>query len=832
MKTKHLLFFSSAYLLILFGSCSSEPFPEEGKEEEIIEMPDAWHDKIRETPYPKADNEIFINPAPLIVPQQMKKSDYIQFSLSRSPEFTGVETMLSDKSCWNIFNPHKVLDAGTWYWRFRSVAINGAEQPWSETYPFEVKEETPKFVTPPFATFFNNAPRTHPRLFCFLDGKIDQARQRVASHPEFKNLRSRAATALQNDYSVLPNPYDKAADLKNDIQFLYQAYYLTQQKVYSDKMLEVLRVLLAHPVSDAQLFASNFGSTDIAITFIETYDLLYSQLSADEKSAVEELLMRVARYYFKMYCGAQENHIFDNHFWQHNMRVLFQAAFVLFDKGNCSAEAIKMMEYYYELWTARAPASGFNRDGLWHNGASYFNANVKTLYYIPSLFSYVARKDFLQHPWYQNAGKSLVYTWPPQSKSVGFGDGSESGEEPNRQRIAFADFLARETGDTYAGWYATQCKESLLKDYELRLYRMVSDRDYATQLPSNSPKLIWYKDAGEVAIHSDLAHADKNLSLSFRSSTFGSGSHTVSNQNGFNLLYKGTDVYRSSGYYLNFSDAHNLMSYRHTRAHNTILVNGIGQPFSTKGYGNVLRAFGGESISYCLGDASNAYSGVSEDPMWIEAFAQAGITQTVENGFGVTPLTLYRRHVWMLHPHTVVIYDELEAKEPVRWDWLLHSPSQFQIDQERQAVTTTHDAKRFVSVAQLFSNQPFTLSQTDRFLVDPLPVADPKYPNQWHLTAAFEPCAQNRILTIIQVVPDAKQVRPVVRKENTFECGDWTIEANLDGSQPTELYIVNQANGATFRHGKNSSVLHDQIDGMYKVTEMTDYCPISTRVSF
>ena len=97
----------------------------------------------------------------------------------------------------------------------------------------------------------------------------------------------------------------------------------------------------------------------------------------------------------------------------------------------------------------------------------------------------------------------MAYTWPPASKSAGFGDGSEKGDEPNRQRISFADFIARETGDPYAGWYAAQSASLLRKDYELRLYRMVRNQTYATDFPSNSPKLIWYKDAGEVAIHSE-----------------------------------------------------------------------------------------------------------------------------------------------------------------------------------------------------------------------------------------------------------------------------------------------------------------------------------------
>ena len=36
----------------------------------------------------------------------------------------------------------------------------------------------------------------------------------------------------------------------------------------------------------------------------------------------------------------------------------------------------------------------------------------------------------------------------------------------------------------------------------------------------------------------------------------------------------------------------------------------------------------------------------------------------------------------MLHPDVVVVYDELEASEPVRWDWLLHSPTAFHIEEE------------------------------------------------------------------------------------------------------------------------------------------------------
>ncbi len=110
-------------------------------------------------------------------------------------------------------------------------------------------------------------------------------------------------------------------------------------------------------------------------------------------------------------------------------------------------------------------------------------------------------------------------------------------------------------------------------------------------------------------MHSAMTSPDENLTLSFRSSPFGSGSHTQSDQNSFNILYGGHSVYRRTGYYLNFSDAHNITSYRHSRAHNTVLVDGIGQPFSTTAYGMVTRALSGAHILYCLGRRLAGLSG-------------------------------------------------------------------------------------------------------------------------------------------------------------------------------------------------------------------------------
>lgn len=132
------------------------------------QAPQAVHDNVRNTPYPQQGNALYINPAPLIVPMDMKKSYYLQFNLSRYENFSGSETILSKPVRWNIFNAHQELENGTWYWRFRSVTKQGEELAWSKTYSFTVTSDVPKFVTPSVDKFLNNIPSEFPRMYPYF----------------------------------------------------------------------------------------------------------------------------------------------------------------------------------------------------------------------------------------------------------------------------------------------------------------------------------------------------------------------------------------------------------------------------------------------------------------------------------------------------------------------------------------------------------------------------------------------------------------------------------------------------------------------------------------
>lgn len=266
---------------------------------ESFTYPSSFQLKINDKPYPQESDKVVITPTPLIVPASMKTSDSLQFQLSQDSLFGDGTTMLSKPSAWCMYNPHRILNYGRWYWRFRNKSSEGTLSAWSTTYKFDVTHEASVFVTPEYSVFLKNAPTTHPRLYCFLDKKIDAARKTITKHAEYKTMINLANKAAAVDYASWTSPWDSASSvLRYNVQYLHTAYYLTQDRTYADKLLVILRKLLSSSLTSSTLFASNFGSTDIALCLTPIYDELYDELTTTERQTVEYILWRVLRYYY------------------------------------------------------------------------------------------------------------------------------------------------------------------------------------------------------------------------------------------------------------------------------------------------------------------------------------------------------------------------------------------------------------------------------------------------------------------------------------------------------------------------------------------------------
>nr|AIA87622.1 CAZy families PL15 protein [uncultured Pedobacter sp.] len=57
-------------------------------------------------------------------------------------------------------------------------------------------------------------------------------------------------------------------------------------------------------------------------------------------------------------------------------------------------------------------------------------------------------------------------------------------------------------------------------------------------------------------------------------------------------------------------------------------------------------------------------------------------------------ITRFRRHLVFLRPNIIVIYDELSAKQPVEWTWLLHSYNKMEKGEKENVVLAGNEVGR------------------------------------------------------------------------------------------------------------------------------------------
>lgn len=805
---------------------------------------DALHTRFRDQPYPKENNTVYLNPPPFLVPEAARAADgYLEYEISQDETFQSEATIRSGKEACNFFNVHQELALGKWYWHFRAVAADGSRGPWSESYSFEMTGEQVVFVTPEFSDFESNIPAIGKRVMSFIEEDLKDYTPITSAHIAYSDLTSRA-----NGNNGLKYDYTKNSPFGMYVTELYTAMRTIKDEKYETKLRDFTHFLGSYKLSNDQMKGikgDDFTLSNVMGIYTLLYDYFYHELDEAEKQHMETIMLEVVEAYHAKYRGQFESKMFDNHGWQVGIQAFTQTAFTICDKY---PEAMDALEYAYELWIARAPNTGFNMDGSWINGNNYFSVNFNTLLWMPMTFKHVTGFDFLQHPWYKNCGKSLIYSWLPGQESNSFGDGVGKYGYNVYNQAAFADFLAREIHDPYAAWYAGECEREAgvnnkvlnykARERNLRLYRLAREHvSYRVdELEEGAlDNFSWNKDAGYGTLHSNMTQRATNLTVAFRSSPFGSGSHTFSDQNSFKLLYKGYYVYTNVGRYGDpdkYGAPHDILQYRNTRGHNTVMINGIGQPFTTKAYGLIARGLNGDNLGYFLGDASNAYCGTSD--YWEDRFQAAGLSQTPAYGFGDNPLNTYKRHIFMLRPNKVVIYDELGADEPAMWQWLLHSPNKFDIKGSKLTTEYEFDGMKFSSVAQIFSNDKSAISEHNQWFPGGEPVQEISKP--WHLTAEFGRSAHVKVLTVIQIVDENFDEEPIWQTDNRLLMGEWKINAELSGNAPAAISIVNESTGTAFAYGcdvtvggetyshsqTGSSLLVDTKNGNKQVQEIAD----------
>ncbi|MBC8877200.1 MAG: DUF4962 domain-containing protein [Planctomycetes bacterium] len=756
----------------------------------------------RRTAASPADGEVVtVNPPPLLWPVVSGADVRYEVRLSQAEDFSDATTIRTEDLRWAMFNPHRKLATGTWYWQYGMIRRSKPQPKWSPVRRFEVDDAARLSVTPSASEMIAAIPSKHPRILVSAD-KLALLRERVKNTDRL-TASTRSADRLvrrpvRGVEAARPNKQGTnafeaknfakwaskgyAAKLLAEVKSLTLAYLLTGDRRYGDAAVERgLATARLDPSGPTSRKVSDFADGSCMEAMALVYDCCYDQLDADERTQMRHAMIARAAPWFTGQMNNLESRVFSAHIWQHILQQATEVALALHGEV---PEAEMWLAYVYELWQARVPLLG-GEDGGWANGVNYFATNFKTLLEMPTLLErYTSKADFFSHPWYRNTIYYQIYAWPSGSASDGFGDGAERQGTPSTSRAMFLYFLGERFQDPAALWYArqiagNQAPESFLTPM-LWIERTL--RDELTTLPKpvlpdDLPQARAFRDTGIVSMHTDLASPADNLMVAFRASPYGSYNHMHSDQNSFNLLFGGRRLFSGSGYYIGYGDEHFKGWYTHTRGHNSVLIDDRGQIRGADGYGRIARYINGRQISYCAGDASNAY--------------------------GDAGLTRFRRHLVFLRPDTIVIYDDLLADHAAKWSWLLHSI---------QLISTSTDGRRLFAVADtgraqvdLFASSELQVRISDQFDPPAVNWRDKtsggkviQYPNQWHVTAEpTERLTSARFLAVIQVANNneaASLETPIRQADGVIRTSNWQITAALDPTLDASL-LIQRADG-------------------------------------
>lgn len=416
-------------------------------------------------------------------------------------------------------------------------------------------------------------------------------------------------------------------------------------------------------------------------------------------------------------------------------------------------------------------------DGGWAEGIAYWRGVIEHASFQDALFSLGDPLAYNTDFW-RNTPYFQVYNVQPY-RHTGFGDLSNAGKFNIEPKTAqFLTHFARVTGDGTVLAYAQMAEDSEDDPAEAGLKGV--NRNYPTSAeflirafigstrPLPAPKPVsdlpdqrYFADVGWVSMHSDLGRPRDDIQVTFKSSPYGSFSHSHADQNSFILNAYGEDLAINSGYREFHRSPHHKGWTHQTKSKNNILIDGLGQkPQVRDATGKITRYEVGPRTVWTTGDATVAFQ--SEQPK--------------------DRVKSVLRDLVFIDKRYLVIRDHVTLADPGKLTWSLHAerPVEWQAKTATALIRGEH-ATLTTALASL-PGVVFNGKIQDKFDV---PV-DPKYvdgnvggfgkPGKWteqsHLFAeTAAPRAEHLVYAVLWPERDglpAKPLRAVLNADGTL----------------------------------------------------------------
>ena len=638
---------------------------------------------------PTADTDVTENPPRFMWIPVVDDDARYALRLSTDPDFSNGNTQVFENLPLNFFTPDTTLEPAQYHWSYATWDGDAVASAWSTTRSFTIAEGLAETPLPSRKTRLEHVALDHPRLWMTND-RLSDFVDAVKADPEYCTWSTFYAKSVLPwmDRDIIREPAGYP-DHQRTAPIWRQTYIDLQEVWYAIRHLAIggrvtgdaamtarakewlLETAGLDPMGVTSRAYTDEWAYRVCNALAWGYDWLHQDLSEDERAIVRTALLERTRDIAEHAILNAKIHLFpyDSHAVRSVSLVIVPACIALLgDDENDDARdwlnySIEFLSTVYSPWG--------DSDGGWAEGTHYWMMGIA--YLIDSanrLKSYIGL-DLYKRPFFQNTGDFPLFCKAPNTRRATMGDDSTMGDLPCVKTGLNLRQFAGATGNGAYQWY---CDENLRTNpgTEMAFYNwgwwdtnfdeLVFQTDFpVVEATPPVSGLRHFKGIGWVGVQHAMDDPDSHIHFVFKSSQFGSISHSHGDQNSFCMSAFGEDMAIQSGHYVAFNSSMHRTWRRQTRSKNAILINGKGQ-YAEKdkskamaATGRILAAETHEDHYLIRGDATGAYQSLSPEVIRAE------------------------REIYFVRNSYFVIIDKVDAETPVTVDWLLHANNAYDL---------------------------------------------------------------------------------------------------------------------------------------------------------
>ncbi len=672
------------------------------------EFPDTRQKEEDLFPRPPDGYVAKINP-PVFVWLPVKNAAKYRVILSRGQDKENYVMTVEGES---VLAPGQVFSPGRYTWTVE--AYDSRERLLATRSPFTliIPEGLPEFPFPDLKSRILTISQEHPRLI-FQKKDLPEIRKTLkTTRREAWAAVKKVAEESMNLSVPVPPWYGPIEDYKTrrleyrkyyhyirpfideGLPALSMAWLMTGDKKYAEPAIRILLEVSkwdASGITSSNRIGFDEPGLSLARCMHSAYDWLYDAMTPEQRGIIRSACIERARDTF-VRVGVDRPFLVRPGS-SHDGRLigyLCEQAIVLFHEAP-PEESERWLEYSLKAFYTVFPHWG-GEDGGWAEGIGYgATYNIKSTHWIESCLA-ALDLDLWQKPFFQKVREYFFYCSRPNDEFWPFGDGAERGPANENSRARILHVLMRHYAqrfqDPACQWWAENVSIDK-NDIESPVIPLILGKEIKAQKPVLAKNAKVFEDIGWCAFHSDISNLEKDVFFLFKSSPYGSISHSHADQNSFYISVGGRALAIPSGYYGPMYDMpHHAEWTRISKANNTVLVNGEGQTVRDFRANGFIQEFQeGNRVSYVSGNAASAYENLNK----------------------------FERHVMYVRPGLFLILDDLESPEPADFQWMLHSLEPMKLNKEEQSVRIGHEGAWMNTRLFNSSGRNMEFSETDQF---------------------------------------------------------------------------------------------------------------------